>query len=125
MWTYYIYIFIYRYSCIRIRICICICICICIYIYIWVYMLPLASCLLTFTQKCFKRLRAMIRDALHNGHIFPTELDAFDPTNDEIGPCIHTVNLQFIKPITVLAGDCSWALMLGERLRKPWKSCFP
>ena len=33
----------------------------------------------------------------------------------EIGPNMHAVNLDVIKPRTALAGGMSWALMLNER----------
>jgi len=42
----------------------------------------------------------------------PTQRDRFDATDGIIGPCIHTVNQQLIKPITARAGGMSWALML-------------
>merc|ERR1712176_1586090 len=46
------------------------------------------------------------------GRICPTEQDAFDPKETEIGPNIPTVNSQFIQPVTRAAGNVSWALML-------------
>mmetsp|Transcript_103264 Transcript_103264/g.301231 ORF Transcript_103264/g.301231 Transcript_103264/m.301231 type:complete len:630 (+) Transcript_103264:60-1949(+) len=58
------------------------------------------------------RLRADLKSAIRAGMIHPTDLDNFDPDDDVFGPCVHTVVAQFIKPVTRLAGDVSWALML-------------
>ena len=63
------------------------------------------------TRDDLRRLRNMVSIAVREKRIVPTALDPFDPEEDVFGPCIHTVNSQFIMPITALAGDCSWALM--------------
>lgn len=49
--------------------------------------------------------------AVDLGLIQPTERDPFDPTEDDEGPNVYTVNDQFIKPINGLFGDTSFALL--------------
>ena len=63
------------------------------------------------TRDDLRRLKTLVSVAVRDGHIVPTNLDPFDPEDHQIGPCIHTVNIQFIKPTTALVGKCSWALM--------------
>ena len=41
--------------------------------------------------------------------------DPFDPQDHAIGPCMYTVNDQYIKPITADAGNVSWALMKNPK----------
>jgi len=55
--------------------------------------------------------RDLVAERIQDGRIKPTDLDPFKVEDDVIGPCIHTVNLQLIKPVTQAAGDVSWALM--------------
>ena len=63
------------------------------------------------TREDLKKLRVAVHNAVADGHIIPSELDPFDPSDDRYGPCVHTVVQQMIKPVTYAAGGCSWALM--------------
>eukprot|EP00931_Biecheleriopsis_adriatica_P116490 TRINITY_DN9212_c0_g1_i1.p1 TRINITY_DN9212_c0_g1~~TRINITY_DN9212_c0_g1_i1.p1 ORF type:complete len:638 (+),score=104.59 TRINITY_DN9212_c0_g1_i1:48-1916(+) len=56
-------------------------------------------------------LRKEILSAVKSGQIHPTDLDPFDPADEQIGPNLYTVNELYIKPVTHAAGNCSWALM--------------
>ena len=63
------------------------------------------------TRNDLQTFREEVVIALENGTIIPTGRDNFDPADRVIGPNMHTVNEQFIKPKTNLAGKMSWALM--------------
>ena len=56
--------------------------------------------------------RCLVQKYVAEGRVVPTELDRFIPTDNVIGPCIHTINAQFIQHITDNAGKMSWAMML-------------
>jgi hypothetical protein len=64
------------------------------------------------TRRDLWDFRRAVRKATINGLIRPTGMDPFDINDNKVGPSIHTVNDQFIKPVTADAGDPSWALML-------------
>jgi len=64
------------------------------------------------TRRDLQQLRLAVQKAILEGLIKPSNWDPFDVHDNKIGPCIHTVNEQFIKPITATAGNTSWALML-------------
>jgi len=64
------------------------------------------------TRKDLQDFRRLVQMAVEERRIKPTDLDPFDPFGQRVGPCIHTVNEQFIKPVTEKAGNASWALML-------------
>merc|ERR1719210_2873168 len=64
------------------------------------------------TRKDLRQFRILVQKSVAEGRIVPTALDSFDASDDTIGPCIHTVTEQLIKPITAAAGGMSWALML-------------
>jgi len=59
----------------------------------------------------FKRI---IADAIKLDLLRPTERNQFDVADFRIGPNMHTVNAQVIKPVTRRAGGMSWALWLHE-----------
>ncbi|CAK0821305.1 unnamed protein product [Prorocentrum cordatum] len=66
---------------------------------------------------CVKRedlqqFRRLVRRAVLDGRIQPTQRDPFDPAENEIGPSVHTVCEQYVVPTTSRAGNMSWALML-------------
>jgi len=65
----------------------------------------------TVTRQDIQNLRHAVRSGVRDGSIRPTECDTFDVLDNKHGPCIHTVVAQFIKPVTYIAGDQSWALM--------------
>mmetsp|Transcript_67797 Transcript_67797/g.150174 ORF Transcript_67797/g.150174 Transcript_67797/m.150174 type:complete len:735 (-) Transcript_67797:10-2214(-) len=65
----------------------------------------------TVTLPDVQQFRRLVRRAVADGRIRPTELDAFDPTDFVKGPTMYTVNEQYIKPVTKAAGSVSWALM--------------
>ncbi|CAE7945259.1 unnamed protein product [Symbiodinium necroappetens] len=57
-------------------------------------------------------LRHEVWRAIQCGEIRPCdESDPFEPSDDQYGPNIHTVNRQYIMPVTEEAGKVSWALM--------------
>jgi len=58
------------------------------------------------------QFRKMVEEAIASGDVKPTDRDKFDPKDDRIGPMIYTVNQQLIMPVTAVAGNVSWALML-------------
>ena len=64
------------------------------------------------TLEDLRQFRRLIRHAVANGVIKPTDQDPFDISDSRIGPSMYTVNMQYIKPVTALAGNPSWALML-------------
>ena len=64
------------------------------------------------TLEDLRQFRRLIRHAVANGVIKPTDQDPFDISDNRIGPSMYTVNMQYIKPVTALAGNPSWALML-------------
>ena len=64
------------------------------------------------TREDFRQLRRMVVEAIKDGRIHPTQMDPFNTQDRTVGPCVHTVNNQFIKPVTAEAGNMSWALML-------------
>ncbi|CAK0888635.1 unnamed protein product [Prorocentrum cordatum] len=64
------------------------------------------------TKADLRQLRRLVWHAVQEHRIIPTESDPFDASDDRIGPSMHTVNSQFIRPVTLSAGKVSWALML-------------
>ncbi|CAK0846071.1 unnamed protein product [Prorocentrum cordatum] len=64
------------------------------------------------TRTDLEQFRRLVRRACLDGRIRPTKADPFDPTENVIGPCIHIIVDQYIKPVTARAGNPSWALML-------------
>eukprot|EP00928_Gymnodinium_smaydae_P092064 TRINITY_DN75846_c0_g1_i1.p1 TRINITY_DN75846_c0_g1~~TRINITY_DN75846_c0_g1_i1.p1 ORF type:complete len:570 (-),score=43.14 TRINITY_DN75846_c0_g1_i1:79-1788(-) len=54
---------------------------------------------------------ALVKEAIKDGSIVPTDRDPFDPTDHKVGPNVFTVNEQLIKPLTARAGNASYALM--------------
>ncbi|CAK0829566.1 unnamed protein product [Prorocentrum cordatum] len=64
------------------------------------------------TRKDVEQFRRLVRRAVLDGRIRPTESDQFDPTDDRVGPTVHTVCEQYVSPVTFTAGSPSWALML-------------
>jgi len=64
------------------------------------------------TRADLEQFRRLVRRAVLDGRVTPTEADPFDPIENVIGPCVHTVNDQYIRPVTARAGNPSWALML-------------
>ena len=64
------------------------------------------------TREDLVQLRWLVVEAIKDGRIRPTDMDLFDQWDRKLGPCVHTVIDQFIKPITAQAGNMSWALML-------------
>ena len=57
-------------------------------------------------------LRQEVWRAIQCGEIRPLDVsDPFLPSDDQYGPNIHTVNTQYIMPVTDEAGKVSWALM--------------
>eukprot|EP00401_Gymnodinium_catenatum_P013956 CAMPEP_0117481090 /NCGR_PEP_ID=MMETSP0784-20121206/12724_1 /TAXON_ID=39447 /ORGANISM="" /LENGTH=498 /DNA_ID=CAMNT_0005275543 /DNA_START=40 /DNA_END=1535 /DNA_ORIENTATION=- len=66
------------------------------------------------TKSDLRRFLDQVADAVRDGSIRPTMFDPFDPTDHIHGPNIHTVVKQLVRPVTHMAGDMSWALMLHE-----------
>ena len=64
------------------------------------------------TLEDLKQFRRLVRHAVAEGVIKPTDRDPFDTADCRIGPSIYTVNMQYIQPVTAAAGNPSWALML-------------
>jgi len=64
------------------------------------------------TKADLQQFRRLVWHAVQEHRITPTESDPFDASDDRIGPTMHTVNGQFIRPVTLSAGKVSWALML-------------
>jgi len=64
------------------------------------------------TRADLEQFRRLVRRAVLDRRIVPTDGDMFDPTDDVIGPCIYSITDQYIKPVTACAGNPSWALML-------------
>jgi len=64
------------------------------------------------TQEDLQQFSRLVMKLVVAGQIVPTDLDGFDIGDPAIGPCIHTVNQQLIRPFTDRAGRMSWALML-------------
>ena len=52
-----------------------------------------------------------VRDAIDCGVIVPGDLDPFDPEDNNIGPSVHSVVQQMIRPISERTGGQSWALL--------------
>lgn len=67
------------------------------------------------TKKDLMHFRRAVQKAIALGLIHPTERDPFDPTKDNVGPNVYTINDQFIKPISGLFGDTSLALLWHPR----------
>jgi len=44
--------------------------------------------------------------------ILPVQLDQFSAIDDEMGPNVYTTTAQYVVPVTLAAGNTSWALML-------------
>ncbi|CAJ1428575.1 unnamed protein product [Effrenium voratum] len=63
------------------------------------------------TKRDLQDFRVLVQQAVAKGDIQPTALDPFDPTDFTIGPNMHTVTEQYIKPVTDACGKASWALM--------------
>lgn len=63
------------------------------------------------TRRDLELFDLQVKRAIDEGKITPSELDPFDPFDREIGPNVHTVVQQWIKPVTKAAGYMSWALM--------------
>ena len=58
-------------------------------------------------------LRQEVWRAIQCGEIRPLDdRDPFESSDNQYGPNIHTVNTQYIMPVTQEAGKVSWALML-------------
>ena len=58
-------------------------------------------------------LRHEVWRAIQTGKIrAPDDGDPFEKSDQQYGPNIHTVNRQYIMPVTEEAGKVSWALML-------------
>ena len=77
-------------------------------------LLPLLA--LTWGHWCIsrhelRRVRAAVKEGVEKGQITPTDRDSFELDDQKYGPCVHTVVSQLIKPVTLLAGRQSWALM--------------
>ncbi|CAK0802297.1 unnamed protein product [Prorocentrum cordatum] len=64
------------------------------------------------TRADLQQFRRLVRRAVLDGRIQPTEADLFDPRDDVIGPCVYSVTDQYVTPVTARAGNPSWALML-------------
>jgi len=64
------------------------------------------------TREDLQKFRRLVQDSVQKGDVRPTELDPFDLMDQTIGPSVHTVVDQLIKPVTHQSGDASWALML-------------
>jgi len=64
------------------------------------------------TRADLVQFKNLVRTWVVEGRVLPGDRDMFDRLDDRIGPCIHTVNQQVIKPVTEKAGRVSWALML-------------
>jgi len=64
------------------------------------------------TPTDLRHFGTLVKRAVKRGSIIPTTQDPFDPTDHKVGPNIHTVTEQFIKPLTAKVGDVSYALML-------------
>ena len=64
------------------------------------------------TLKDLRQFRRLVRHAIADGVIKPTDQDPFDTEDTSIGPSMYTVNMQYIQPVTAAAGNPSWALML-------------
>ena len=57
-------------------------------------------------------LRQEVWRAIQCGEIRPLDdSDPFESSDNQYGPNIHTVNKQYIMPVTEDAGKVSWALM--------------
>ena len=63
------------------------------------------------TKEDLRHFRSQVQLAVAQGKIKPTEDDPFDPVDLTVGPNMHTVTEQYIKPLTSEAGGSSWALM--------------
>eukprot|EP00929_Paragymnodinium_shiwhaense_P119711 TRINITY_DN91608_c0_g1_i1.p1 TRINITY_DN91608_c0_g1~~TRINITY_DN91608_c0_g1_i1.p1 ORF type:complete len:924 (+),score=67.70 TRINITY_DN91608_c0_g1_i1:96-2867(+) len=66
------------------------------------------------TLQDLRDFSALVEQGIQDGTIRPTADDPFDPDDLWVGPSIHTINEQFIKPVTLDAGSPSWALMLHQ-----------
>jgi len=64
------------------------------------------------TKADLQKFRQIVMVAVASKKITPTDLDKFSLEDTEIGPCVHTICHQLIKPLTAEAGGMSWALML-------------
>ena len=65
------------------------------------------------TRSDLLHLRQEVWRAIQCGEIRPLDdSDPFEPSDDQYGPNIHTVNAQYIMPVTDAVGKVSWALML-------------
>mmetsp|Transcript_27812 Transcript_27812/g.79878 ORF Transcript_27812/g.79878 Transcript_27812/m.79878 type:complete len:576 (+) Transcript_27812:111-1838(+) len=63
------------------------------------------------TKKDLQCFRNAVRKSINLGLIQPTQKDPFNLATDAVGPNVYTVNDQFIKPISALFGDTSFALL--------------
>mmetsp|Transcript_65985 Transcript_65985/g.183813 ORF Transcript_65985/g.183813 Transcript_65985/m.183813 type:complete len:551 (-) Transcript_65985:53-1705(-) len=70
------------------------------------------------TKADLKYLRRAIAQAIHEGKIRPVPIDPAtgrgDPFNEEddaVGPNMYSTVASYIKPVTRMAGNMSWALM--------------
>lgn len=64
------------------------------------------------TRADLQQFRQIVMVAVASKKITPTDLDRFSLEDNEIGPCVHTMCHQLIKPLTAEVGGMSWALML-------------
>ena len=69
---------------------------------------PQSAWCVTLEDLC--QFRRLVMHAVTTGKIHPHDRDMFDTLDLTIGPSVYTVNDQFIKPLTALAGNMSWAL---------------
>mmetsp|Transcript_134622 Transcript_134622/g.340182 ORF Transcript_134622/g.340182 Transcript_134622/m.340182 type:complete len:644 (+) Transcript_134622:196-2127(+) len=63
------------------------------------------------TREDFKYIRRQIKEAVQDGRIQPSPRDDFDPEDDVVGPNMHSVVENLVRPVTAEAGDMSWALL--------------
>jgi len=64
------------------------------------------------TKADLQQFRQIVMVAVASKKITPTDRDRFSLEDTEIGPCVHTICHQLIKPLTAEVGGMSWALML-------------
>eukprot|EP00931_Biecheleriopsis_adriatica_P068603 TRINITY_DN42533_c0_g1_i1.p1 TRINITY_DN42533_c0_g1~~TRINITY_DN42533_c0_g1_i1.p1 ORF type:complete len:457 (+),score=75.51 TRINITY_DN42533_c0_g1_i1:31-1401(+) len=62
-------------------------------------------------KRDLKQLKQRVRHAVFHGKIVQHPRDLFERSDKLIGPNVYTVNDQYVKPVTALAGNMSWALM--------------
>ena len=75
----------------------------------WHRSVPQSAWCVTLEDLC--QFRRLVMHAVETGKIQPHDRDMFDPSDLSIGPNVHTVTDQFIKPVTARAGNMSWALL--------------